>query len=75
MKIETKYSINDTVYLLAESAVWTGVITEIRVTVNNNYTMVRYNVKCSLPKPENFTLLKEDRLFKTKEELVASLLK
>lgn len=73
MKITTKYSLNDTVYLLAESAVWTGVITEIRVFINNNYTMVRYNVKCSLPKPENFALLKGDRLFKTKEALIASL--
>ena len=73
MKIETKYSLNDTVYLLADSAIWTGVIIEIRVTTNNSYTIVTFNVKCSLPKPENFYSLKEDRLFKTKEGLIASL--
>lgn len=30
MEIKTEYSINDTVYFIAESSVWMGTITDIK---------------------------------------------
>lgn len=74
MEIKTNYAINDTVYFLAENSVRVGAITEIRICVDSlNIIQVRYDVKCSIPNEAKFTDLKGNRLFKSKEALIASL--
>lgn len=73
MIIETKYSINDTVFFLKENKIWMGYITALSVSVNENIH-VRYSVKCIFPNCSEFTELKGDMLFKTKEALIDGLL-
>ena len=73
MEIKPKYNINDTVYFLAESSVWVGAITEIRICITRGNIKTQYDVKCYIPNDARFTGLNADRLFKTKEDLIASL--
>lgn len=74
MEIKTEYSINDTVYFLAESSVWVGVITEIRICITHGNIQTQYDVKCDIPNTARFAGLNADRLFKTKEDLIKNLL-
>lgn len=72
MIIETKYNINDTVFFIKENEILMGSIMALSVSVNENIH-VRYSVKCISPNYSEVTELKGDMLFKTKEELIASL--
>lgn len=73
MEIKPKYNINDTVYFLAENSVWVGVITEIRICITHGNIQTKYDIKSALHNAEIITGLNADRLFKTKEDLIASL--
>lgn len=74
MEIKTEYSINDTVYFIAESSVWMGTITDIKIGVNSrNDIQIGYDVKCITPYIARFKGLKADRLFDSKGALIASL--
>lgn len=79
MEIKTKYNINDTVVFLAENKIWTGSIAAVYVTAcicKNAHVKydVKYDVKCVIPDDREFLGLESNRLFKTKEALVESLL-
>lgn len=68
MIIETKFNINDEVWLIDSNIVTKRNVTEIEINIDNsNLTFIRYKLNFC----ENRYLEKE--LFKTKEELIASL--
>ena len=71
MIINTKYSIGDTVYSMSDNKVIcehiTSIITEtVKDHKDNHETDIRYRTN-------NSRVIKEDRVFSTKEELLKSL--
>lgn len=71
MTINTKYSIGDLVYSMSDNKVIcehiTSIITEtVKDHKGNHETDIRYRTN-------NSSILKEDRLFSTKKELLKSL--
>jgi hypothetical protein len=75
MKIETKYNINDKVFFLDGEIVMSSDIIEIIITVDiQNIIEVQYSCFHKYKeKPNYYFNLKESKVFKTKEQLLASL--
>lgn len=70
MTIETKFNIWDKVYFLSDNRCENDFITHIRIEIYSNETKIIYDVKDSY-----ISYIYEDKLFKTKEELVKDLIK
>lgn len=73
MKIETKYNINDIVYFLYDNKIQSGAITRINISVLHDAHSEEYDARSIVPGRGEFINLKTDMLFKTKEDLIASL--
>ena len=74
MKIETKYSIKDTVFFLYDNKIHRGWIKRITIGVQNNTCNEMYDVQISMPQEKEIFGLNADVLFRTKEALVERLL-
>lgn len=83
MNIETKYSIKDKVFFIHDNEVKTGTVktisTESYTAFNEHYqpitsTSIKYDVSIECEYRSDITVkLPQNRLFHTKEELLASL--
>ena len=74
MKIETKYSIGDTVFFLYDNEIHSGVITECSISVRHDTRSEKYDAKSTIHSEGEFLNLKRDMLFETKEALAEKLL-
>lgn len=74
MKIETKYSINDKAWIIHKNKVQCATICSVILDINENKQILeKYSFKeIKLDSNKNFHPYFE-KLFKTKEELIASL--
>ncbi len=75
MKIETKHSINDSVYLLYDSKVVQGTIIYINYSIRNNGGNIEESTTYTVTGISGITTVnkEENKLFSTKEELIKSL--
>ena len=82
MKIETKYNVGDSVWIVYKNGISNPIITHLTIMPyenNINYPIedhIGYRIKTSLGEllgPNKETYWREKHLFKTKEELIASL--
>ena len=74
MKIETKYSVGDTVFFLYDNKIHSGVITRCNISVQHDTHSEKYDTKSTIPSEGEFINLKVDMLFETKEALAEKLL-
>lgn len=71
MIIETKFNVDNYIFIIEEYKIKQGVITCIQTQIikGDIHTYITYSVKTNT----GLMFLSEDKLFKTKEELIASL--
>lgn len=73
-QIKVKFDIGDKVFLLEDNKIVTGIIDEIyctRCKISNKF-LILYELKPTNTRFNSYSI-KEDLLFSTKEELIASL--
>ena len=73
MKIETKYSVNDTVWFYLNGKAVEAPIYRVDVEVYENSTNVRYMVNVGTTAGIKFELVKEELVFADKQSLIDSL--
>lgn len=72
MKLETKYSIGDKVFLIDDNKIYQAEVYQVNVYAERKLKPVAwYGVMIEYVK--NFANMTEDRLFDTKEELIKTL--
>lgn len=76
MKITTKFNIGDTKFIMLNNEITTVKIIAISISVDPNL-YVEYHLKAIYPSYQTklSTPMRDDKIFGTKEELVANLLK
>jgi hypothetical protein len=73
MKIETKYSVNDTVWFYLNGKAVEAPVYKVDVEVYENSTNVRYMVNVGTSAGIKFEMVKEEFVFVNKQSLVDSL--
>lgn len=71
MTIETKFNINDTIWFILRDKIRNGKISSINTQINRHKDIeIKYGVVCDTL---TVSVLNEDSIFRTKEELLKSL--
>lgn len=73
MKIETKLEIENECYFLYFNKVNTGIVKDIQISVLKERTYIKYTVLFKDCDKQESKIFLEDNVFKTKQELLASL--
>jgi hypothetical protein len=73
MKIETKYSVNDTVWFYLNGKAVEAPVYKIDVEFYEKSTAVRYMINVGTSGSVKFEMVKEELAFETKQELIQSL--
>lgn len=73
MKIETKYSVNDNVWIYLNGKVVEAPIYKVDIGVYESYTTIQYMVNVGSVGSIKFEMVKEELVFTNKQSLIDSL--
>ena len=73
MRIETKFNVNDDVYLIYNNKVVSSTIAEVKVTVKKANKTETYGICGIIDMAGHYDYIPDNKLFKTKEGLINSL--